>query len=91
MEFLDYFNALIYVPNITNMAELQNVLTDVKTFTAAEKEHIMSTLRGSALESKLSIGIKKLLYIIEMASQDVDKVDKFLSTVLEEGALGGRF
>ena len=50
----------------------------------------MTTLRGSALESKLSIGIKKLLYIIEMASQDVDKVDKFMSTVLEEGAIPGR-
>jgi vesicle-fusing ATPase len=62
----------------------------VKTFTDSEKEHIMTTLRGSALESKLSIGIKKLLYIIEMASQDVDKVDKFMSTVLEEGAIPGR-
>ena len=46
----------------------------------------MSALRGSPIESKLSIGIKKLLYIVEMASQDVDKVDKFITTVLEEGA-----
>ena len=58
----------------------------MKAFTESELVHIMSTLRGSALESKLSIGIKKLLYILEMASQDVDKVDKFISTLLEEGA-----
>ena len=46
----------------------------------------MHALRTGALDTKLSMGIKKLLFTLEMASQDVDKVDKFVSTLMEEVA-----
>jgi hypothetical protein len=35
--------------------------------------------------SKISVGIKKLLYISEMAAQDREKVDKFVTTLSQEG------
>lgn len=34
------------------------------------------------MENKLTIGIKKLLMIIEMARQDADKIEKFVNTLI---------
>ncbi len=42
-------------------------------------------MQAGGLENRLSISIKKLLYITEMASQDVDKMDKFISLLTQEG------
>ena len=86
MEFIDAFNSSVYVPNITALLEVESVLIETKVFTESEQSRIMAALNSASSHLKLSIGIKKLLYIIEMASQDVDKVDKFIATILEENA-----
>jgi hypothetical protein len=36
------------------------------------------------LDGHLSIGVKKLLMIVEMARQDVDKVEKFVNTLQDD-------
>lgn len=36
---------------------------------------------GTVENMTLSIGVKKLLMVIEMARQDVDKVNKFVNTI----------
>jgi vesicle-fusing ATPase len=36
------------------------------------------------VEGKLTLGVKKLLMISEMARQDVDKVEKFVGTIQDE-------
>jgi hypothetical protein len=38
-------------------------------------------LRLERVEGKMSVGIKRLIYIAEMASQDVDKVEKFVEVL----------
>jgi vesicle-fusing ATPase len=37
---------------------------------------------GTVENMTLSIGVKKLLMVIEMARQDVDKVNKFVNTIV---------
>lgn len=57
----------------------------MKLFSSQEHESAMTQIRTSPLSnssSKLSIGVKKLIMMIEMARQDVDKVDKFVGTLL---------
>ena len=40
----------------------------------------MQLLQMSGINEKLSVGVKKLLMISEMARQDVDKVERFVSS-----------
>lgn len=51
-----------------------------------EQEHkrAFDILRQANLDGRLSLGVKKLLMISEMARQDVDKLEKFTSTVIDE-------
>lgn len=50
----------------------------------------MQNLNQAGAGERLSVGIKKLLMISEMARQDVDKVDKFFTTLCDTSA-GGRW
>ncbi|KAI9017073.1 P-loop containing nucleoside triphosphate hydrolase protein [Gaertneriomyces semiglobifer] len=88
MELAEAFNANIYAPNITDLASVEYVLRELKTLTDSERHRAITTLRSSGVEQRLSIGIKKLMMIAEMANQDVDKVEKFVSAMMEEGVVG---
>ncbi|KAI8916434.1 P-loop containing nucleoside triphosphate hydrolase protein [Gorgonomyces haynaldii] len=77
MELLDAFNSSIYVPNVVSLEAVDTVLSSLKTFNDHERQEIKSRL---SRQQKLSIGVKKLIYSAEMASQDVDKVEKFVQT-----------
>jgi hypothetical protein len=68
-------------PPLTHTRRVQ----ELKTFSLTELHKASSFLQANGLESRLSISIKKLLYITEMASQDVDKMDKFISLLTQEG------
>ncbi|KAJ3211728.1 transport between ER and Golgi ATPase protein [Entophlyctis luteolus] len=57
-----------------------NLFNDVERYTA------MTHLKEAWKDQQPSIGVKKLLMISEMARQDLDKVDKFVATVLDEGS-----
>ncbi|KAJ3283376.1 transport between ER and Golgi ATPase protein [Borealophlyctis nickersoniae] len=87
MEMTDAFNASVYVPNITDLNAVDIVLRDLQTFTDPERERALQMLRTSGVASRISVGIKKLLMMAEMASQDVDKVEKFVMTLTDEGAM----
>jgi hypothetical protein len=41
-------------------------------------------LNAMGIDGRFSIGIKKLLMIIEMARQDVDKAEKFVNALQED-------
>ncbi|KAH6602633.1 hypothetical protein BASA61_000966 [Batrachochytrium salamandrivorans] len=88
MELVDVFNTSIYVPNITRLPEIEHVLRELKTFPDQDCRRALQLLQTSVGSSthppKLSVSIKKLLYIAEMACQDVDRVDKFVQTITEE-------
>ncbi|RKP03847.1 hypothetical protein CXG81DRAFT_9017 [Caulochytrium protostelioides] len=87
MEVTDAFNADLYVPNITDLASVAMVLTKLELFTPEEQQRALMLFQQSGMDRRLSIGIKKLLMIIEMARQDMDRVDKFVSSLTELGTL----
>ncbi|XJO78664.1 hypothetical protein BDV3_003069 [Batrachochytrium dendrobatidis] len=88
MELIDAFNSSIYIPNITHLPSIQHVLMELKPFPDYDCKKAIQSLQqylsSSTTNPKLSISIKKLLYIAEMAGQDVDHAEKFVQTVTEE-------
>nr|CAG8448754.1 3914_t:CDS:10 [Entrophospora candida] len=81
MDMSDCFNSEIEVPNINDLNSIEIVLKELALFNNDEREQALEILRQNHL-IKINIGIKKLLMIIEMSRQDVDKVDKFVSTIM---------
>jgi hypothetical protein len=72
------FDSEIKVPNITTLASIGCVLKELSLFNDVE--------RKQALKKKnfnIDIGIKKLLKISDRSRQDVDKVRKFVNTIME--------
>ncbi|KAI7898973.1 P-loop containing nucleoside triphosphate hydrolase protein [Cokeromyces recurvatus] len=76
------FSAEIYVPTITSLESMDIILQQLELFNDSEREEALSRLKEANMDQKLTLGIKKLLMIIEMARQDKDKVDKFVNTIL---------
>ncbi|XP_044193493.1 vesicle-fusing ATPase-like isoform X2 [Thunnus albacares] len=86
MEMLDAFSTTINIPNISSGEQLVDALELLGSFQENERASIAKVVKGQ----HLSIGIKKLLMLIEMAAQmDPDhRVSKFLSLLNDEGAPG---
>ncbi|TPX30795.1 hypothetical protein SmJEL517_g05720 [Synchytrium microbalum] len=91
MELIDVFNSEIYVPTVTDLRSLDYVVNSIQLFkTESDRQRAMSMLKQQGMDTKLSIGIKKLLMVAEMARQDVDLVDKFVYAItVENGGIGG--
>lgn len=62
MEFLDSFNAILQVPQISNKEEFKNALQELDVFEEADLEKAASAFQRP-------IPIKKLIMICEMAKQ----------------------
>jgi vesicle-fusing ATPase len=83
LEFGDVFDSEIYVPNISDLDAVDNVLKyvyaegEAPAFNDADRARINRILKDASMDSKLSIGIKKLQLVIEMAKQDMDPVERF--------------
>ncbi|KAI8636816.1 P-loop containing nucleoside triphosphate hydrolase protein [Parasitella parasitica] len=82
MDMTDEFSAEIYVPTITSLDGVDAVLQQLELFSDAERERAFSILKQANMDQKLTIGVKKLLMIIEMARQDQDKIEKFVNAML---------
>ena len=87
MDMSDGFNAEIYIPTITDLSSVEVVLQELKLFSEVERRKAMDMLLRSGVGNKLSVGIKKLMMNIEMARQDEDQVEKFISCLTEDGGL----
>uniref|UniRef100_A0A672GXU0 Vesicle-fusing ATPase n=1 Tax=Salarias fasciatus TaxID=181472 RepID=A0A672GXU0_SALFA len=83
MEMLNAFSTTIHVPNISRGGQLVEALELLGSFQEDERSHIAAAVEGQPVW----IGIKKLLMLIEMASQmdPAYRVSKFLSLLREEG------
>ncbi|KAJ7741033.1 vesicular-fusion protein SEC18 [Mycena metata] len=87
------FNAVMRVPPITSLSALEYVIQEVDLFPHEEdRRDAVRMLRDAGFDkktrddpsSRLQIGIKKLLSIIEMARQEPDAVAERLTTALME-------
>ncbi|RDB20001.1 Vesicular-fusion protein sec18 [Hypsizygus marmoreus] len=93
--FAETFDSELRVPPISSLAALEYVLREVELFTSTEERRAaVRTLRDSGIaggsgeegddgmSSKLQIGIKKLLSVVEMARQEPDNVGQRLTGAL---------
>ncbi|KAJ1555347.1 transport between ER and Golgi ATPase protein [Cladochytrium tenue] len=88
MGLTDVFDASVYVPPISDPASLDFVTKDIKLFNGQERARAMKILADyGGANQKVSIGIKKLLMVAEMSRQDIDKVEKFTQTMIEEALI----
>ncbi|KAI9203249.1 P-loop containing nucleoside triphosphate hydrolase protein [Polychytrium aggregatum] len=85
MDMVDAFNSQIYVSNVTDLSSVDVILKELELFSDAERNQALQSLTRAGLANKLSIGIKKLLMMTEMARQDIDKVEKFINVITDEG------
>ncbi|XP_054623280.1 vesicle-fusing ATPase-like isoform X2 [Dunckerocampus dactyliophorus] len=84
MEMLNAFSTTIHIPNISRGEQLVEALELLESFQEKERAIIADAVKGQ----HLWIGIKKLIMLIEMASQmDANyRVNKFMSLLRDEGA-----
>jgi len=87
MDMLDSFDAEIYVPSIKSLSSIDIVLKEIELFSDSERAYVMKNISQEIQSNYVSIGVKKLLMIAEMARQDDDKVSKFVSTLLMEPSM----
>ena len=85
MELVDAFNTSVYVPNITTLGSLEILLNSLGTFQPREVDDVLNGLKSAKIDTKISVPVKKLIYMTEMAIQDSDKVDKLVQSITEEG------
>lgn len=83
------FDSEVRVPPIANIAALEYVLREVELFQSSEERrnaiHMLEDAGFATTDetsSRLQIGIKKLLSIIEMARQEPDNVAQRLTGAL---------
>jgi len=81
MQLLQVFNTVIHVPSITKSTDLIRVIKELNYFQATE---ITEIERGIG-NIEISIGVKKLLGLVEMSLQtdEASRAEKFV-TLLEE-------
>lgn len=87
MDMLDSFDSEIYVPSIKSLSSIDIVLKEIELFSDSDRSYVMKSLSKELESNYVSIGVKKLLMIAEMARQDDDKVSKFISTLLMEPSM----
>ncbi|KAL0580740.1 transport between ER and Golgi ATPase protein [Marasmius crinis-equi] len=85
------FDSELRVPPISDLRSLDYVVKEVELFqTREERKHAIRMLEdagfvsssGDEVNAKLSIGVKKLLSVIEMARQEPDNVAQRLTSAL---------
>ena len=69
------------LPFCSNVKSLQTL----SVFDDRERERSIQTLRSAGLESRIGVGIKRLIMMADMASRDEDKVDKFVTLMADQG------
>jgi vesicle-fusing ATPase len=83
---LSSFDAELRVPPITDLTALDHVLEAVELFgSSRDRTRAVGMLREAGMgtrEGRLSIGIKKLLSVIEMARQEPEAVAERLTSAL---------
>ncbi|KAJ3339956.1 transport between ER and Golgi ATPase protein [Gonapodya sp. JEL0774] len=79
LDMTNCFDDEVEVPPIRDLNSVQAVLAELNPFESdAETQRCLKTLRNDGMEGQFSIGVKKLIMLAEMASQDADKVGKFI-------------
>jgi vesicle-fusing ATPase len=92
MGMSECFSGELYFPNIQTVEEVGSVLKQLNIFGDEQLAKVLSLLRAMQADEKLSIGIKKLLLLAEMARQDQGReIEKFVEAMQEHLGRGSGF
>lgn len=89
MEVAETFDTDIPVPSITSLDQVSHILKEVKLFSSEQDlRRALNMLEQAGLgnEGKLSVGVKKLLSMAEMARQDPDCAEKLVGSLVRGAA-----
>ncbi|TPX40620.1 hypothetical protein SeMB42_g05915 [Synchytrium endobioticum] len=82
MELIDEFQGEIYVPSVGDLTSLDFVINAIQLFKSdVDRQRALVLLKQHGLDTKLSIGIKKLIAVAEEARPDIDVVEKFVNAI----------
>jgi vesicle-fusing ATPase len=84
MDLAECFSADLRVPTIAELQSIEKVVFELKLFSDEELKKAFGLLNSLDLEGKISIGVKKLLLLIETARQDGNKVERFVDLIRDE-------
>jgi len=85
MEMISAFTDVLHVNNLTRDQELMRVIQQSNTFSGADLAKLAEKIRGR----KASVGVKKLLGLLDMVKQTdpANRVHKLLSKLEEENLI----
>ena len=86
----EVFDSELRVPPITSLRALEYIITEVELFESSQERHAAIRLmseagfrdQGTEENSRLQIGVKKLLSVIEMARQEPENVGQRMLSAL---------
>lgn len=81
MDILSCFDNEIAVPNVSNLDELNNIMTDSGFLDDAGRVEVIRKL--SQVTSTLNVGVKKVLTNIETARHDEDPVNELVDLMVQ--------
>ncbi|XP_018341765.1 PREDICTED: vesicle-fusing ATPase 1-like [Trachymyrmex septentrionalis] len=86
VELILTFNTTFYVPTLSTVDHMLNVLDEVNLFSKHKMASFRTKLQG---KQRIFIGIKKLLCLIDIVRQvePSDRVEEFFIRLLDEGGL----
>ncbi|CDO92335.1 unnamed protein product [Kluyveromyces dobzhanskii CBS 2104] len=81
MDILSCFDNEIAVPNVSNLEELNNVMTETEFLDDAGRVEVIRKL--SQVTATLNVGVKKVLTNIETARHDDDPIDELVDLMVQ--------
>ena len=81
MDILSCFDNEIAVPNVANLDELNNIMTESEFLDEAGRVKVIQKL--SQVTATLNVGVKKVLTNIETARHDDDPIDELVDLMVQ--------
>ncbi|KAL1853492.1 transport between ER and Golgi ATPase protein [Paecilomyces lecythidis] len=81
LDLYNSFNSDIMVPTVNTPDELRYVLEQSGSFNPQEVQQSIEGISGISEDTRIGVGVKRVLLGIETAKQDVDKVGRFTRVI----------
>jgi vesicle-fusing ATPase len=78
MDVINAFDAEIYVPTISRLKDLDEILKETKTFDDSLRNNILQEIESITGGKEIKVSIKKILSFLETSSQDEDRSGRFI-------------
>lgn len=81
LDLYNSFNSDIMIPTVNTPEELRYILEQTGSFNPQEVQQSLAGIGGISGETKIGVGVKRILLGVETAKQDPDKVGRFTRVI----------